>query len=109
MSELSLSAEKHLSQLSALQSLLSASSGAAILEHNYCLLLMGSFTVVVGTAHRRLRFAWDGREYFLNVEQCTCTSQSSPQEWTQSDNIGIRPPKSVWPVIQEKCRLAFSA
>ncbi len=108
MTDLSASAESHIDQLRELQTLLT-SQGAAVLEQHYMLLLMGSFSLVVGTAHRRLKFDWDGREFFLNIQSCRCQSQSSVQDWLQVDNIRISPPHSVWPAIRERCSHAFVA
>ena len=108
MSELSNSATQHLEQLSALQVSLNR-SGAAILEHRFLLLLMGSFELVIGTTHRRLKFSWDGREFFLNVQQCACPSQSSPQEWQPLANVRIAPPASVWATILEHSTREFGA
>lgn len=109
MSDLSASALKHLTQVLELQSDLAAMSGAAVLEHNYLLLCMGSFGLVVGRSHNRLRFDWDGREFFLNVQQCTLQSQSSVPSWQQLDNSRIAPPASAWPAIREHCSRAFGA
>jgi hypothetical protein len=40
-------------------------SGIAILEHAYYALAFGSFVLVVGRPRRRLKFNWDGKEFFL--------------------------------------------
>lgn len=108
MTDLSASAEKHIEQLRLLQERLSQKN-AAILEHRYNLLLMGSFSLVAGTAHHRIKFDWDGREFFLNVQMCDCQSQSPTQEWVQVDNVRIAPPQSVWPVISARCGHALGA
>jgi hypothetical protein len=108
MSDLSDSAICHLTWLLELQHRLS-SVGAAILEHKYLLLLMGSFTLVVGTAHHRLKFEWDGREFFLDIAQCKCQSQSSPQQWSRVQNLRIAPPDRVQAFIEHKCDETFGA
>jgi hypothetical protein len=107
MSDLPTEALQHFRQLTDLQSTLGAN--AAILEHKYILLLMGSFSITVGNAHNRLRFEWDGREFFLNVKNCTCARQSSAQIWSQVENLRLAPPASVWSVIQQYCSQAFGA
>ena len=106
MSALSDSAEAHIEQLRELQALLS-DRGAAVLEHSYVLLLMGSFSLVVGNAHQRLKFDWDGREFFLNVQSCRPHSRSATQEWAQTDNAWIPPPQSIWASIRNYCTPVF--
>jgi hypothetical protein len=106
MTNLSSSASSHLNWLNALQAQLSG-LGVAVLEHNYLLLLMGSFSLVVGTAHRRLRFDWDGREFFLNIQQCCCENQSTAQAWNHLKNSRISPPDSVEVFIERECSEVF--
>jgi hypothetical protein len=108
MITLSASAENYIEQLRELQALLTARE-AAVIELRYTMLLMGSFSLVAGTAHRRLKFDWDGREFFLNIQTCSCQSQSSAQDWLQIDNVRIPPPQSVWPTILDRCGHAFGA
>lgn len=107
MTTLSEASSLHLTWLLALQQQLAA-VGAAVLQHDYLLLHMGSFSVVVGTAHRRLRFQWDGREFCLDVAECNCLSQSSTQLWRPVQNLRIAPPERVELVIERTCR-AFVA
>lgn len=108
MTDISASAERHIAQLHELQALMT-SQGAAVLEHRYTLLLMGSFSIVVGTAHQRLKFGWDGREFFLNIQACLCQSQSATPNWEQVDNLRISPSQFVWSTIRETCGRAFGA
>lgn len=108
MTNLSASAESYIEQVRELQELLT-SQNAAVIELGYTMLLMGSFSLVVGTAHRRLKFTWDGREFFLNIQACSCQSQASAQDWQQVDNVKISPPQSVWPTILDRCGHAFGA
>lgn len=108
MSDLSSSAVAHLKWLNDLQSELS-SVGVAVLEHKYSLLLMGSFSLVVGNAHRRIKYEWDGREFFLNMQECTCQSQSSPQVWHQTKNVLVTPPEKVEAFIEAHCGETFNA
>jgi len=107
MSDLS-SAASHLKWLNDLQSRLS-SVGVAVLEHKYLLLIMGSFSLVVGNAHRRIKYEWDGREFFLNIQECTCQSQSSPQVWHQIKNVRVAPPEKVETLIETHCVEGFNA
>jgi hypothetical protein len=102
------SAARHIGWLDQHQARLGA-PGAAILEHSYRLLLMGSFTLVVGTVHRRLRFSWDGRESFLTVSECQCENESSPQRWTPVSNARIAQPGQVEKIIERSCNKAFGA
>ncbi|MDH3316118.1 MAG: hypothetical protein OER43_10170 [Gammaproteobacteria bacterium] len=106
MSNFPASAATHLNWLLKLQQQLSGAS-AAVLQHEYLLLLMGSFTLVIGTAHQRLKFEWDGRDFFLDIAQCTCQSQSSPQQWSHVQNMRIAPPEQVQSVIERKCKEIF--
>jgi len=108
MNSLSSSASSHLKWLNDLQAQLSG-LGVAVLEHNYLLLLMGSFSLVVGNAHRRLRFDWDGREFFLNIQQCHCENQGTPQVWSHLKNTRISSPDSVEVFIERQCSEVFSA
>ena len=108
MSSISSSATDHLQWLTALQSQLSVFN-AAILEHKYFLLLMGSYTLVAGTTHCRLKFEWDGREFFLNIFKCACQSQGSPQKWNHIDNLRIAPPEKVETIIERNCLETFRA
>ncbi len=109
MSDMSASASAHLAKVIELQAFLADMHGAAVLEHNYTLLLMGSFRLVVGTANSRLKFDWDGREFYLNIKGCTCQSLAAPQEWQQLHNSRIAPPASAWPIIHQHCGQAFGA
>ena len=90
MSELSRCASSHFDWLCRLQVQLS-SVGAAILEHDYLLLLMGSYGIVVGTAHRRLKFGWDGREFILDACECECQSQGDPPNWHRLEGAYLPP------------------
>ncbi len=105
MTDLSPDAADHIERLRALQAGLPA--GVAVLEHHYRLLLMGSFVMEVGTEHDRLRFSWDGREFFLNVERSRLPSRSSVPAWGPAGNERIAPPASVWDAIHRWCQREF--
>ena len=56
-------------------------SGLSIYEHQYCYLSFGSWILVVGRSHKRLRFSWDGKEGLLTIEHSNFESQSCPPSW----------------------------
>ena len=70
---------------------------------------MGSFSLVVGNAHHRIKYEWDGREFFLNMQECTCQSQISPQALHQTKNVRIAPPEKVEAFIETHCGETFNA
>jgi len=76
------SAIEHLGRIEALAVKL-ADQGIAIYEHDYTMLVFGSFRLELGTRHRRWGFSWDGKEGFL--------SYSDP--YTPSDGL-LAPPVS---------------
>jgi hypothetical protein len=50
-------------------------------EHHYNHQAFGSFEVVIGRPHRRLRFLWDGREFRLAAEESNFSGAGDYPQW----------------------------
>jgi len=53
----------------------------AIYEVSYNYFAFGSWTLVVGSRHRRLRFQYDGKEDQFDVSESTFSDSQSPPQW----------------------------
>lgn len=53
----------------------------AIYEVSYNYLAFGSWTLVAGSRHRRLRFEYDGKEDQLDVSESTFSDSQSQPQW----------------------------
>ncbi len=53
----------------------------AIYEANYNYWVFGSWTLVTGTSHYRLRFEFDGKEDWLEVFESEFDNSSSQPQW----------------------------
>ncbi len=53
----------------------------AIYEVSYHYFAFGSWTLVAGTRHRRLRFQFDGKEDHLDIAQSAFSDSQSPPQW----------------------------
>ena len=69
----------------------------AILRHDYHALVFGSFTLVAGKRKQRLKFDWDGKEFFLNVSVAECPSSDIIENWNQRENLRLSPQGEVGP------------
>jgi len=55
--------------------------GVTLYEHSYSYQAFGSWYVVVGKPHHRMRFSWDGKESYLGIGEAKFSNSSSPAEW----------------------------
>lgn len=55
--------------------------GVTLYEHSYNYQVFGSWYVVVGTPHHRMRFSWDGKESYLGIGVAEFCNSNSPPEW----------------------------
>jgi hypothetical protein len=55
--------------------------GLLLYSHEYDYLAFGSWTIVIGTSKRRLRFCWDGKESSLNIEMSQFQNSNSAPSW----------------------------
>ena len=55
--------------------------GVTLYEHSYNYQAFGSWYVVVGKPHHRMRFSWDGKESHLGIGEAKFSNSSSPAEW----------------------------
>ena len=75
------SAIEHLKRVTALAERLAA-RGIAIYEHSYHMLAFGSWTIVAGRRNRRVKFSWDGRDEFLEIQVAEHDSSAMPARWS---------------------------
>jgi hypothetical protein len=85
-----------------------ASSKIELYEHEYNKQLFGSFSVVLGTAHDRLLFSWDGREFFLNTSRSSFGSAGDAPVWRPFRNIRIANGAGVFDEIRAQTREVFA-
>jgi hypothetical protein len=52
-----------------------------LFEHNYHPQAFGSFELVVGRGHERLKFTWDGRDFILSVSFASSRNKEAPTPW----------------------------
>jgi len=50
-------------------------------EHSYSHQAFGSWSVVAGKPHHRMRFSWDGKESYLGIAESEFTNSVSSSEW----------------------------
>lgn len=93
---LSESSINHLDQVRRLAFSL-AQLGISVLEHEFNVFVFGSFTLVVGKPKHRLKFEWDGREFFLNISVAECPSSDIIAKWIQKDNLRLPPQRDLDP------------
>ena len=60
-----------------------ATTSIAIFEHHFDYLCFGSWVVVAGSRHRRVRLTWDGRESSLVCEAADFVGSSAPARWQE--------------------------
>ena len=75
-----------------------------VFEHHFHWLVFGSWTIVVGTSHSRLRFTWDGKEGVLEVAEAVIGSQADRPAWDTPENLAAR--RSVEAFEAMKVRVA---
>ena len=75
--------------------------GIEIYEHHYFSLAFGSWTLIAGKRHERIRFDWDGRDAFLTISETTFSDARSTQEWKKIQQMGIntKDREQIWHAI----------
>ena len=58
-----------------------AENNLTIYKHEYDYLIFGSWIIVVGEAHHRIKFSWDGKESYLGVSESEFKNQNSNSDW----------------------------
>ena len=81
-------ASKHMKALVGFLSEL-GEKGVGLYEHHFDAQSFGSFSVVVGLPHDRLKFAWDGRDEILIVSVGKGSNNSGPMTWVHEMNISL--------------------
>src|SRR5919108_5693940 len=67
-----------------------ADSGIELYEHHFDPHAFGSFVLTLSRGHRRVRFAWDGRDATLSISFAHIESSSdSNVNWTHDANISL--------------------
>ena len=66
-----------------------AQDGIALYEHHFLTQEFGNFTVILGLPHRRVKFAWDGRECLLSVAVGAFFNASGPGEWVHEMDVSL--------------------
>ena len=61
----------------------------ALYEHQYHPQAFGSFVLVLGHAHERVRFSWDGRESILSISFGTFPTKDTSTTWTHDADISL--------------------
>lgn len=69
-----------------------AAKGITLFSHQYDHLAFGSWTLVAGRAHDRLRFSWDGKESRLEVEVSHFDAMNAPARWAPLPDAGLAAP-----------------
>ncbi len=66
--------------------------GLTLYEHAYYYQVFGSWHVIVGKPHDRMRFSWDGKESYLGVTQAQFSNSNSIPVWEPDldNSLGIR-------------------
>lgn len=76
-----------------------AEEGIELFEHKYHPQVFGSFEVVVGRSHERLKFTWNGRDCILSVSFATVTNKNANPSWTHDADFSIPHGKGVFEEI----------
>src|SRR4029434_8142626 len=75
----------------------------SLYEHQYHPQTFGSFVLVLGHAHERVQFSWDGREFILWISFGTFPTKNASASWTHD---AYQPSQWTWAVRRDrvKCR-----
>jgi hypothetical protein len=90
MSVLANGSGSFLSEVAKLSQLLNQ-HGRAIFEVHYNDLAFGSWVLVAGTRHKRLRLTWDGKEALLDVSTANFSSSGAIPNWAPISGISTVP------------------
>lgn len=55
--------------------------GVTLYEHSYNYQAFGSWYLVVGKPHHRMRFSWDGKESYLGIVEAEFSYSGDVPEW----------------------------
>jgi hypothetical protein len=91
-----------------------AGNELAIYEASFDYLCFGSWSLVVGTSHRRLRFAFDGKEGWLEVFESEFQNQGSQSQWRPQTRQQVGPwsfanPSKQFALVQSLASGTFRA
>lgn len=108
MSSLSESALRHIRLLEDLAEAL-GKDGIGVLEHSYHALAFGSFVLVVGRPAKRLKFSWDGKEFFLDVFHAEGDASAVMGKWEHRENRRLGPvdPEELFRIMEDMSRKEF--
>lgn len=73
--------------------------GIGLYEHSFDAQHFGSFTVVFGRPHERVRFVWDGRENTLEVLIGKFPNSSQPAAWVHEMFVSLPDGQGVFEEI----------
>lgn len=73
--------------------------GVRLYEHHFNAQGFGSFYVVVGLPHDRLKFVWDGRDEILTVCVGKGRNASGPMAWVHEMNVSLPKGEGVYEEI----------
>lgn len=73
--------------------------GVGLYEHHFDAQDFGSFYVVVGLPHDRLKFVWDGRDEVLTVSVGKRPNASGPMAWVHEMNVSLPKGEGVYEEI----------
>jgi hypothetical protein len=104
------SALQHIRRLEDLAEAL-GKDGIAVLEHSYHALAFGNFVLVVGRPTKRLKFSWDGKEFFLDVFYTEGDASAVMGKWEHRENrrLGSVDHDELFRTIEEMSRREFTA
>ena len=77
-------------------------NGLRLYEHRCTLQGFGSFTTVLGTAHNRVKFDWDGKEFVLSVSTAAVANQNGIENWQFEANIRLPNGEGLFEEISSK-------
>jgi|SRR6185369_58115 len=60
-----------------------------LFEYEYHPLAFGSFQIIVGRSHEKLKFTWDGRESILSVSFGSVTNKKDIPNWTHDADVSL--------------------
>jgi hypothetical protein len=110
MVSLSESAFQHIERVRRLAKVLHE-DGIGVLEHSYHALAFGSFALVVGRPRKRLKFSWDGKEFFLDVLYAEGDSSAVIPTWAHRENrrLGAIDQDDLFRIIEDMAKREFGS
>lgn len=71
-----------------------------IYEHSYHYLAFGSWMLVIGNAHKRLQFVWEGRDGALTAYAATLQSQKDHPQWHALKSVTVQESETLARMIE---------